>query len=116
MSLPTTANGGGITKSLTIGCEGIDTAMEFALVDITEQAERRHLAVGEAWIENAIPCESFPAVLDAAIAAMTPVAPCEIRRITIRVTTFIEGALTTANLSLVLRHNTYGVLTAVILA
>lgn len=90
--------------------------MQFALVDITEQAGRHGLAVGQACIENVIPSESLPAVLTAATAAMVPVALREIRHITIRVTTQTNGTLTAVNLSLVLRYNARGALTATILA
>ncbi|MFJ9371445.1 hypothetical protein ACIRRA_44590 [Nocardia sp. NPDC101769] len=90
--------------------------MQFALVDITDHARSHRLAVGKAWIENAIPAETRAQVLTAAVAAMVPVGPREIRRITIRITTMSAGVLTAAHYSLILRRNNYGTLTATILA
>lgn len=89
---------------------------QFALVDITDHAHRHRMAVGKAWIENAVPSEAFAAVLATATNAMVPVRRGEIRRVTLSVRTMRNGVLTAAHLSLILRHNDHGVLTATILA
>ncbi|MGW4125791.1 hypothetical protein [Nocardia sp. NPDC004711] len=90
--------------------------MHFALVDITDHAHSHRLAVGKAWIENAIPDETRTQVLTAAVAAMVPVGPTEIRRLTIAVTTVTAGVLTATRFSLILRRTVHGTLTATILA
>ncbi|WP_067563753.1 hypothetical protein [Nocardia acidivorans] len=89
---------------------------QFALVDITEHAQLHRLAVGKAWIENAIPREMYPTVLTVAGNALVPVALREIRRVILRITALVNGVLTAVHLSLVLRCDAHGVLTATILA
>ncbi|MBU3063203.1 hypothetical protein KO481_16915 [Nocardia sp. NEAU-G5] len=86
------------------------------MVDITDLAQRHRLAVGRAWIENAIPPDIYARVFAAAVAAMVPVGISEIRHLTIQTMTLSAGVITPARFSLILRHNNHGILTATILA
>lgn len=91
-------------------------APRFALIDITDHAQRCGLMVGKAWIESVIPQESRAQVLAAAGAVMVPVDSREICRRTFQVTTPPAGVLAAVHYSLILRHDVHNTLTATILA